>query len=76
MLSVLPKSSVMTNVTEDAFWIMKLVNDTTAVRIDVKRGIETDSLTANSFTQIKFIRQDNFIRIFGLPDTAKVEIVK
>ncbi len=73
---VLPKSSVMTNVTEDAFWIMKLVNDTTAIRIDVNRGIETDSL--QQILSPKLNLSDIIISSgsYGLPDTAKVEIVR
>ncbi|MEJ2617838.1 MAG: efflux RND transporter periplasmic adaptor subunit [Ignavibacteriaceae bacterium] len=42
--TVLPKSSLVTNVTEDAFWIMKLINDTTAIRVNIKKGIENDSI--------------------------------
>jgi HlyD family secretion protein len=73
---VLPKSSVMTNVTEDVFWIMKLVNDTTAIRIDVNRGIETDSL--QQILSPKLSTSDMILSSgsYGLPDTAKVEIVK
>ncbi len=73
---VLPKSSVMTNVTEDEFWIMKLVNDTTAIKIDINRGIETDSL--QQILSPKLNLSDIIISSgsYGLPDTAKVEIVK
>ena len=39
---VLPKSAVLANETEDQFWIMKLINDSTAVKISVKKGIEND----------------------------------
>ena len=31
---VLPQNAVITNVTQDSFWTMKLINDTTAVRSD------------------------------------------
>jgi len=73
---VLPKSSVMTNVTEDAFWIMKLVNDTTAIRIDVSRGIETDSLLQILSPRLNLSDMVISSGSYGLPDTAKVEIVK
>ena len=74
--TVLPKSSLVTNVTEDTFWIMKLVNDTTAIRVNIKKGIENDSIA-----QILSPKLDTSDRIiltgsYGLPDTAKVEIVK
>ena len=73
---VLPKSSVMTNVTEDAFWIMKLVNDTTAIRIDVNRGIETDSLQQILSPKLNLSDMVISSGSYGLPDTAKIEIVK
>jgi multidrug efflux pump subunit AcrA (membrane-fusion protein) len=73
---VLPKSSIMTNVTEDTFWIMKLVNDTTAIRIDVNRGIETDSLFQILSPKLNLSDMIISSGSYGLPDTAKVEIVK
>lgn len=74
--TVLPKSSLVTNVTEDNFWIMKLINDTTAIRVNIKKGIENDSIA-----QILNPKLDTSDRVvltgaYGLPDTAKVEIVK
>lgn len=73
---VLPKSSIMTNVTEDAFWIMKLVNDTTAIRVDVSRGIETDSLLQILSPKLNLSDRVISSGSYGLPDTAKVEIVR
>jgi hypothetical protein len=72
----LPKSAVVTNETESEFWVMKIINDTTAVKLEIKKGIETDSLI-----QIKFpvlIMSDRFITegAYGLPDTVKVLIKK
>ena len=74
--TVIPKSAVVTNVTEDNFWIMKLVNDTTAVRVNIEKGIETDSLV--QVLSPKLGKFDKIISMgsYGLPDTAKVEIVK
>ena len=73
---ILPKSSIMTNVTQDAFWIMRLLNDTTAVRANIEKGIENDSVV-----QVLSPKLDTAERIivngaYGLPDTAEVEIVK
>ncbi len=74
--TVVPKSSVITNVTEDAFWIMKLINDTTAIRVDINKGIETDSLV--QILSPHLTKTDRIISSggYGLPDTSKVEIVK
>lgn len=74
--TVLPKSAIMTNVTQNSFWVMKLINDSTSVRVDIKKGIENDSLA-----QILSPKLDTSDRIiltgaYGLPDTAQVEIEK
>jgi len=72
----LPKSAVVTNETESEFWVMKLLNDSTAVKLDIKKGIESDSLV-----QIKdpvLSLTDRFITegAYGLPDTVKIMIKK
>ena len=71
---VLPKSSVMTNETQSEFWLMKVLNDSIAVKLEIKKGIE-----ANNFVQVKepiINLNDRFIieGAFGLPDTAHISI--
>lgn len=72
----LPKSAVMTNTTEDTFWIMKLLNDTTAVRVNIKKGVENDSLDQILSPKLKTTDQIILTGAYGLPDTANVEITK
>ena len=69
---VLPRSTILSNETQDEFWIMRLINDTTAVRIDIRKGIETDSLV--QIVSPEFSLTDKIISdgAYGLPDTAKV----
>ena len=72
----LPKSAVITNETETEFWVMKIINDSTAVKLDIKKGIETDSLV-----QIKepvLSVNDRFVTegAYGLPDTVNILIKK
>ena len=38
----LPKTAVLTNETQTDFWVMKLINDTTAIKVPVKKGREMD----------------------------------
>ncbi len=73
---VVPQSAVLSNETLDKFWIMKLINDTTAVRINIVKGVENDSLVQIIKPELKLT--DNVISdgAFGLPDTAKVAIEK
>ena len=69
---VFPKSSVMSNEMLTEFWIMKLINDSTAIRVDIKKGIESDSLV--QIIEPRFNINDSFIfdGAYGLPDTANV----
>lgn len=71
---VLPKSAVLSNETEDEFWVMKLINDSTAVKVNVKKGIE--SSTAIEILNPKFTKRDRIITTgnYGIADTAKVKI--
>lgn len=73
---VLPKGSIMSDVTEREFWVMRLINDTTAVKVDIKRGIESDSLV--QVLSPLFNTSDRIVNTgaYGLPDSAKVEIIK
>ena len=73
---VLPKQCVLTNETETAFWVMKLINDTTAVRVNISKGMEsTDEVEILS---PPFNSADRFLLTgnYGLGDTAYVQIEK
>jgi hypothetical protein len=66
----------MSDETESNFWVMHLINDSTAVRVNIVKGIE-----ANSSIEIlspKFSAGDKILLTggYGLPDTALVEIEK
>jgi multidrug efflux pump subunit AcrA (membrane-fusion protein) len=73
---VLPKSAVLANETEDEFWVMKLINDSTAVKINVKKGIENQNTI--ELLDPKFSKTDRIITAgnYGIADTAKVKIQK
>jgi multidrug efflux pump subunit AcrA (membrane-fusion protein) len=73
---VLPKSAVLSNETEDEFWVMKMINDSTAVKVNVKKGIESSSLI--EVVDPKFAKTDRIIKTgnYGIADTAKVKIQK
>lgn len=70
----LPKSALLTDETESDFWVMKLIDSATAVKVTVKKGIETtDRVEVISPT---FSPADKIIVTgnYGLPDTAKVRV--
>lgn len=73
---VLPKSAVLANETEDEFWVMKMINDSTAVKVSVKKGIENNGLV--EVLSPRFSKTDRIIVTgnYGIADTAKVKITK
>ena len=70
----LPKAAFLTDETETNFWVMKLIDSATAVRIPVKKGIETmdrvEVLSPVFSANDKILVTGNY----GLPDTAKVKV--
>jgi multidrug efflux pump subunit AcrA (membrane-fusion protein) len=72
----LPKSAVMSNETLDKFWVMKLINDSTAVRVDIQKGIENDSLVQISKPEFNLIDRIIYDGGYGLADTANVMVTR
>jgi len=70
----LPKSAVLSNETE--FWVMKMINGNTAVKVPVTKGIETNDRV--EILSPKFSSQDRILVTgnYGLADTATVKIEK
>jgi multidrug efflux pump subunit AcrA (membrane-fusion protein) len=72
----LPKAAVLSDETQTDFWIMKMINANTAVKIPIEKGVETDDrveiispiLTHND----KILLTGNY----GVADTIKVKIIK
>jgi hypothetical protein len=72
----LPKSCILTDEIMKSFWVMKLVNDSVAVKVPVTTGI-----TEDEFVQITlpvFGASDLFLSSgnYGLGDTAFVKVIK
>ena len=72
----LPKEAVLANETQEEFWVMKLLNDSTAVKVVVEKGMETSDRI--EIKHPKFNPKDRIVVTgnYGLADTAKVKIVK
>ena len=71
---ILPKMAVLSDEMMEKFWVMKLLNDSTAIKIDVKPGTmnkESIEIIAPLFNAYdKFLVSGNY----GLPDTAFVRV--
>ena len=72
----LPKAAVLTNESQSNFWVMKLIDSATAVKVPVTKGLETADWV--EIVQPSFLPSDKIVLTgsYGLPDTAKVKIVK
>jgi multidrug efflux pump subunit AcrA (membrane-fusion protein) len=70
----LPKPALLTDETESNFWVMKMIDSATAVKVPVRKGIETkdrvEILSPIFGTDDKVLVTGNY----GLPDTAKVKV--
>lgn len=73
---VLPKPAVLGDETQTKFWVMKLINDSTAVKIEVSKGFENNEEV--EITSPEFLPTDWIILTgsYGLPDTARITIIK
>ena len=73
-ITSLPKEAVLTDEVQGSFWVMKLKDSTTAIKILVKKGMETKDrveIISPSFSdKDKVLITGNY----GLPDTAKVKL--
>lgn len=72
----LASQSVLSDDTQSKFWVMKLLDDSTAVKVFVEKGLEisgrTEIIAPEFSTTDRFLLTGNY----GLPDTARINIVK
>jgi multidrug efflux pump subunit AcrA (membrane-fusion protein) len=71
-----PKEALLTDETQSSFWVMELLNDSTAIKIPVQKGIETDDKV--EIISPQFSESDKILVSgnYGLPDTASVVVKK
>ena len=73
---ILPKKAVLGNEAQNEFWVMKLVNDITAIKIIVSKGFENNEEV--EIINPGFLPSDRIVLTgnYGLADTARVTIIK
>jgi len=72
----LPKQSVWSDATQTSFWVMNRLDDSTAAKVPVTKGLEiNDRIEIVSPT---FLSSDKFLLTgnYGLADTARIRIVE
>ena len=72
----LPKQSVLSDETQTNFWVMKLIDDSTAAKVPVKKGLEINDRI--EIVSPKFLTFDKFLLTgnYGLADTDRIKIVE
>jgi multidrug efflux pump subunit AcrA (membrane-fusion protein) len=71
----LPKLAVLSDEAETDFWIMKLIDNTTAIKIPIKKGIETEDKI--EILSPILTREDQILLTgnYGVGDTIKVKVI-
>jgi multidrug efflux pump subunit AcrA (membrane-fusion protein) len=75
-VQTLPKSAILSDEAQTSFWVMKMIDSSTAVKVDIHKGLELNSKV--EIIDPVFSKTDRIIISgnYGLPDTAKVIIEK
>ncbi len=70
------KSAVLTDEIQSQFWIMKMIDSVTAVKVPVTKGLESADKVEILTPQLKATDKILLTGNYGLPDTAKVTVIK
>jgi len=72
----LPKQAVLTDESQTNFWVMKMIDSVTAVKVPIVKGLETTDRV--EIVRPQFSVNDKILLTgnYGLSDTAKVKIMK
>ncbi|MBX5439006.1 MAG: HlyD family efflux transporter periplasmic adaptor subunit [Thermoflavifilum sp.] len=72
---LVPRAAILTNEEQNSFWVMQVINDSTAVRVPIRPGIQQDSLV--QVLSPAFHPGDRVVTSgnYGLPDTARIRIM-
>lgn len=72
----LPKTAILSNEIETEYWTMKLINDSTAIKVPIQIGLKNQERT--EIIAPKFELKDQFLTSgnFGVGDTLKIKISK
>lgn len=73
---LIPKEALLTNEAQQAFWVMKILHDSLAINVPVKKGFENNRMVEIFSPDISV--NDTLISegAYGLPDSTIVKVVK
>jgi multidrug efflux pump subunit AcrA (membrane-fusion protein) len=72
---VVPKEAVLGNETQTEFWVMKVLNDSIAIRVNIRKGYENNNEI--EIIEPGFLESDRIVvkGNYGLADTAGITII-
>jgi multidrug efflux pump subunit AcrA (membrane-fusion protein) len=73
---ILPRASVLSDDAQTEFWVMKMIDSATAVKVPIHKGLEFPDKIEVLDPLFKTTDQILLTGNYGLPDTAKVSIQK
>jgi multidrug efflux pump subunit AcrA (membrane-fusion protein) len=73
---ILPKSAVLGNETQTEFWIMKMTDSVTAIKVMVQKGLESGDKVEIVSPRLQPGDKILLTGNYGLTDTAKVTVIK
>ncbi|MFI0491010.1 hypothetical protein, partial [Flavobacterium sp.] len=70
------KAAVLSDETETVFWIMKMINSNTAVKVPIEKGVETDDKV--EIVSPVLTPKDRILLTgnYGVADTIKIKLIK
>jgi multidrug efflux pump subunit AcrA (membrane-fusion protein) len=71
-----PRQAVLSDEAQTSFWVMKMIDSSTAVKTEIRKGMELDNRI--EILEPIFSKDDKIVVAgnYGLPDTAKVIVEK
>ena len=75
-LLCVPTASIQTDEMQKEFWVMKIVNDSMAIKVNVQTGLQNDSITEIISDKISATDKIIFQGAFALADSSLVTFGK
>jgi hypothetical protein len=73
---LIPREALLTNETQNEYWVMRITGKNLAVKIPVSKGIENDSLVEIISPQLREKEEIILEGAYGLADSTAVQIIE
>ena len=73
---LIPKEALLTNEVQQEFWVMKILNDSIAIKVPVKKGFENNRMVEILSPGLSISDPIIIEGAYGLPDSTIVKVAK